>query len=189
MDLVRSVARPMLASTFVVGGYGVLKDPASRVPVAEKVARPIADALPIDLPDDTEQLVKINAAVQVGAGVLLALGKFPRLSSVALAASLAPTTAAGHRFWEVDDQATRSQQLIHFCKNVSMLGGLLIAAADTGGRPSVPYRAGVAARRARDKADKAAARSAAAAAKAQARASRSAARGVGAVSAALPVGG
>ena len=57
-----------------------------------------------------------------------------------LAATLVPTTAAGHRFWEEQDPAERAQQRIHFFKNVSMLGGLIIAAGDTEGQPGVVWR-------------------------------------------------
>ncbi|MFL6124883.1 DoxX family protein, partial [Actinophytocola sp.] len=77
---------------------------------------------------------------QVAAGVALGLGKFPRLSALVLAASLAPTTMAGHRFWEHDDTADRAAQRIHFLKNVGLIGGLLIAAADTHGKPSLSWR-------------------------------------------------
>ena len=66
-----------------------------------------------------------------------------------LAASLVPTTAAGHRFWEVEDTQDRTQQQLHFFKNVSMLGGLIIAAGDTDGKPGVAWRARHAARDAR----------------------------------------
>jgi hypothetical protein len=72
--------------------------------------------------------------------VLLGLGRFPRLSALALAATLVPTTLAGHRFWEAEDDAGRTQQQIHFLKNLSMLGGLLIAADDTGAAPSLLWR-------------------------------------------------
>ena len=66
-----------------------------------------------------------------------------------LAASLVPTTAAGHRFWEESDPAQRANQRIHFFKNVSMLGGLMIASVDTEGKPGVAWRARRAARDAR----------------------------------------
>ena len=86
-------------------------------------------------------LVKIDAGVKIVAGTMLAFGKFPRLASTALAASLIPTTLAGHRFWEEDDPEVRAQQQIHFLKNLGLLGGLLIASADTQGRPSIGWRA------------------------------------------------
>ncbi|MCA1692575.1 MAG: DoxX family protein [Actinobacteria bacterium] len=99
----------------------------------------LADTLPV--PEDTEQLVKVNACVQVGAGILLALGRFPRLAAAALAGSLVPTTLAGHRFWEEQDPNRKRQQQTHFLKNVSLLGGLLHAVFDTEGDPSLRWRA------------------------------------------------
>jgi putative oxidoreductase len=154
MTVTRLIARPMLATMFVVGGLDSLRNAKEKadaaavvtdrvVPLAEKVA----PQLPI--PSDPATLVRLNGAAQVAAGLLLATGKAPRLSSTVLAATLVPTTAAGHRFWEVEDPAQRAGQKVHFFKNVSMLGGLMIAAVDTEGRPGVAWRARRAARDAR----------------------------------------
>ena len=77
------------------------------------------------------------------------MGRLPRLSALAIAATLVPTTLAGHRFWEAEDDKDRAQQRIHFLKNVSMFGGLLIAAGDTAGRPSLAWRGRHAAKTAR----------------------------------------
>ncbi len=74
------------------------------------------------------------------------MGWWPRLSAAVLAGTLVPTTLAGHRFWEIEDKQERAQQRIHFLKNVTMLGGLLIAAADTAGDPSLAWRGRHAAR-------------------------------------------
>ena len=137
--LVRRLARPMLASVFVYGAVTTLRNPVPQLPAAERVAPPVAEHVP-GLSTDTMDLVRINAAVQLGAGLLLATGRLPRLAALALAGSLVPTTLAGHRFWEETDAQTRRNQLIHFIKNVSILGGLLVAAADTGGRPSLRWR-------------------------------------------------
>ena len=131
----RALVRPLLAAPFVLGGIRVLRAPKDVAPIAEDVALPIADA--VGLPKDAETLVKVNAGVQLGAGALLAFGIFPRVASVALAATLVPTTAAGHRFWEEKDSSKKMEQLTHFAKNAGLLGGLLIAALDTGSRPSV----------------------------------------------------
>ncbi len=140
MTLVRRLARPCLAAMFVTGGADALKNPAPRVPAAEDVANRIAAKVPW-LPQDTTTLVEINAAVQVGAGLMLATGRLPRLSASLLAGSLVPTTLAGHRFWEATEPTVRAQQRLHFFKNLSMLGGLMLAAVDTEGRPGVAWRA------------------------------------------------
>ena len=147
MSLTRRIARPLLSAAFVTGGIDTLRKPAPRVEMAEPVASQVADPLP--LPDDTEQLVKINAGVQVGAGLLLAIGRLPRLAAAALAASLVPTTLAGHRFWEEQDEAAKAQQQVQFVKNLGLLGGLLLAMFDTEGAPSLGWRARHAGRRVR----------------------------------------
>jgi len=127
----------MLGGIFIYGGLDALRQPETKVAKAETV---VSDA-PLSGDFDTKNLVRINGAVQVGAGAALSLSFFPRVAALVLAASLVPTTAAGHRFWEADDEASRSQQTIHFLKNVAIVGGLIFAATDTGGRPSVPWRA------------------------------------------------
>jgi len=146
MTLSRLLARPMLASMFVVGGANSLKSASGEADAAEPVTDPIVTFLQkvapqVPIPSDPTTLVRINGAAQVLAGLALATGRVPRLSSAVLAASLIPTSAAGHRFWEEQDPAARSAQRIHFFKNVSMLGGLVIAAGDTDGKPGVAWRA------------------------------------------------
>jgi putative oxidoreductase len=147
MSITRKVARPMMAAMFIHGGLDAFKNPESKKEKAETVAPAIADKL--GLPDDTVTLVRVNGAVMMGAGALLALGWFPRLAATALAGTLVPTTVAGHRFWEETDKQVKAQQMTQFLKNVSMLGGLIIAATDTAGKPSLGWRARRAASRAR----------------------------------------
>ena len=138
MSLVRRVARPMLAAMFVVGGLDQLKHPGAKA----KAARPLLDqATKAGLPDDPELLVRANGVAMVGGGALLATGHVPRLASMVLAGSLVPTTLAAHAFWTESDPQTRAQQKIQFLKNLGLLGGVLLAAVDTDGRPSLAYRA------------------------------------------------
>ena len=151
MMVVRRIARPMVATMFIMGGLDSLRHPESKASAAAKVGPDLAEKAPVDLTTDPTELVKINGAVQVAAGSMLAIGKLPRLSALALAGSLVPTTAAGHRFWEESDPQAKQQQQIHFFKNVSMLGGLLLAAVDTGGKPSLGWRARRAAKEAKKK--------------------------------------
>jgi len=129
----------MLSSMFIAGGIDAVNNPQPKVPKAEKVAPALAE--PLGLPEDSVTLVRINGAVQVGAGILLALGWVPRVAASALAASLVPTTWAGHRFWEETDKQARAAQRIHFLKNTAMLGGLILAATDREGRPFLSWRA------------------------------------------------
>ncbi len=130
----------MLAGIFIVQGYDTFRHPEKVAPRAEPVVRPLAERFPSAVPAKTEDAVRLNGAVQMAAGACLAAGWFPRLAALTLAGTLVPTTAAGHRFWEAED-ADRAQQRIHFLKNLSMFGGLLIAAGDTSGQPSLAWRA------------------------------------------------
>jgi uncharacterized membrane protein YphA (DoxX/SURF4 family) len=165
----------MLASIFIAEGIDSLLHPDTKAPAAEAVVRPLAEQVPV-VPDQVEQAVRLNGAVQVVAGSLLAIGRFPRLSAAALAASLIPTSYAGHRFWESDDKQERAQQKIHFLKNVTILGGLLIAAGDTAGNPSVAWRSRHAARTVKREAALTAKSVQAASAKAEAQAAKAAAK-------------
>lgn len=146
MTVTRLIARPMLASMFVAGGINTLRNveaaAAVAKPVTDKVvpmAQKVAPEAPI--PTDERTWVRVNAGIHIVAGLALATGRAPRLSSLALAATLVPTTVAGHRFWEESESGQKGAQQIHFFKNLSMLGGLLIAGMDTEGRPGVAWRA------------------------------------------------
>lgn len=140
MNLLRLVARPMLSAIFVSGGAQQLTDPASHVARARDVTEPLLDT-PAAPEVSSVELVQLNGLAQVLGGLLLATGRLPRLAALLLAGSLVPTTLAAHRFWEEDDPDTRQRQQVHFLKNVSLLGGLLIATTDRRGEPSLAWRA------------------------------------------------
>ncbi len=152
--MIRLIARPMLASAFVVGGVNALKNTEASAARARKVTDRLVPLLQraapgAPIPQDPKTLVRINAIAQIGAAAALATGRSPRLSSTVLAATLVPTTLAGHRFWEESDPAVKNNQRLHFFKNVSMLGGLLLAGVDTEGKPGLAWRASHAASTAR----------------------------------------
>jgi uncharacterized membrane protein YphA (DoxX/SURF4 family) len=139
--LLRRIARPLLAGIFISGGIAALRDPEGHAKLAAETLDKVTGLAPVDEVPSNVTLVRVDAAVKVGAGALLATGKAPRLAAGALAASLVPTTMAGHRFWEVNDPNQRMDQQVHFLKNLALLGGLMLASADTEGKPSMAYRA------------------------------------------------
>lgn len=144
MTVTRLIARPLLASMFVVGGINALRNAEAMAPKAAKVTDkivPKAQEAGAPIPTNAVTLVRANAAVHIVGGLALATGRAPRLSAGILAASLLPTTAAGHAFWEETDPAAKGNQQVHFFKNVSMFGGLLLAAVDTDGKPGLAWRA------------------------------------------------
>jgi putative oxidoreductase len=150
MTPVRSTARALLATSFISGGIRAMLHPDASVPAAT----PLVDRLAPHLkriapwaPTDPASLVRVNAGVQVAGGLLLASGRAPRLAAAALAAALVPRTLADNAFWRADDPAERRAQRGEFLKSLGLLGGLLLAAVDTEGRPGLRWRAGHAADR------------------------------------------
>jgi putative oxidoreductase len=142
MKPVRSAARAMLASIFVISGARTLIDPDSKVAAAKRVTDrvgPMLEKVDPRLPTDARTLVRLKAGADVAAGLLLASGRFTRPAAFVLAANLVPTTFAGHPFWTLP-QPERAAHESHFLKNLGLLGGLLLAAADTQGKPGLKYR-------------------------------------------------
>ncbi|MFF3867887.1 DoxX family protein [Micromonospora sp. NPDC001898] len=144
MKPVRSLARVMLSGVFVVSGARNLQNPGRLVPAAKPVTDrvgPLIQQVSPRIPTDTETLVRINSATQLIGGLMLATGKFTRPVALVLAGTLVPTTVAGHPFWQ-GEPAERAQHQTQFMKNLGLLGGLLLAAADTEGKPGLRWRAG-----------------------------------------------
>ncbi len=148
--LIRRIARPLLATAFVATGVDTLRNSKTSADAARPLLDASRDRLPDDmsarLPDDAETLVKVNAAVQIGGGLLLATGKAPRLASLALAVTLVPANLGSNAFWNQTDPQRRAQERTEFLTGLSLLGGLLIAAVDTEGKPSLGWRGRRAAR-------------------------------------------
>jgi uncharacterized membrane protein YphA (DoxX/SURF4 family) len=143
--VVRRIARPLLGAAFVSTGVDALRDVGTRAEHASRFG--------VGQPDT---VARANAGVQIGGGLLLALGRFPRLSALALAATVVPEAVTGHAFWEQSDKHEKSLQRALFFKDIGLLGGLVVAIADTGGRESVPHEA----RRTAEKASRKAAKQA-----------------------------
>lgn len=137
--IVRRIARPMLASVFIAAGVDALRNPGDR----SKRAAELLDTVsaPPTVQEDPDLFVRVNGAALVGGGALLATGRMPRLASTLLAASIVPTTAIEHAFWDETDPAQRAQSRSLFLKNVGLLGGLLLASVDTAGKPGLAWRA------------------------------------------------
>ena len=139
MSLVRRVARPMIASIFLIQGLDAFRHPA---PLAKRSSPLLDKAIPaLGLPNDKELLVRANGVTQMVGGVMLATGFLPRLGALAIASSLVPTTLAGHPFWKEEEPQQRKTQRIQFLKNMAMMGGVLLAAVDTAGKPGLAWRA------------------------------------------------
>lgn len=124
----RLAARILTGSTYALLGFDAARAPGARVEQAAPMLARLRSLGP--LPAEDELIVRANGAVQILGGTMMVLGKAQRLSALAVAGSMIPTTVAGHGFWAVEDQAARKTQRVQFHKNMAMIGGLLFAVLD-----------------------------------------------------------
>ena len=148
--LIRRVARPMLSAVFISRGVDALRSPkpaadATRHTLEELSKLP--DPVGTNVPSNAETVARVNAAVQIGGGLLLATGKLPRVASAALALSVVPGSLGGHAFWNEVDPQRKADERRAFVTDISLIGGLIIAAVDTEGKPSLGWRGRRAARK------------------------------------------
>lgn len=148
--LLRRIARPLLSTVFITQGLESLRRPNAAAdaarPTVEGLKR-LPDPVSTKLPGDAEGLAMATAVVQIGGGALLASGKLPRFASAALACTVIPGNLGAHMFWSETDPERKALKRRAFMSDVSLIGGLIIAAADTAGKPSLGWRGRQAAQR------------------------------------------
>ncbi|MBI3224686.1 MAG: DoxX family membrane protein [Mycolicibacterium cosmeticum] len=151
--LLRRVARPLLSVAFVGQGVETLLDTKS----ASDIVRPTLEGLqtlpePVaqKVPTDAATVARVNAGVQIGAGLLLATGRIPRVASGLLALTVIPGNLGDHMFWNETDPERKAAKRRGFLTDLSLIGGLVLASADTAGKPSLGWRGRRAARRVSD---------------------------------------
>ena len=141
--LIRRVARPMLSAAFIARGVDALRSPKPAADAARPTLEGLSklpDPVGTNVPSNAEMVARVNAGVQIGGGVLLAIGRLPRLASAALALSVVPGSLGGHAFWQETDPQRKAEERRAFLTDVSLIGGLIIAAVDTEGKPSLGWR-------------------------------------------------
>ena len=141
MNLLRMVARPLLAAPFVADGIDAVRDPRSHV-ARIAPARPLIDraASVAGVEADDGRLVAATralGAVTAVAGVGFALGRAPRVCAAVLAVvgapvALAPRTGPAE---EPGRAARRSAAM----RRLALVGGALIASTDRVGAPSASW--------------------------------------------------
>ena len=141
--LIRRIARPMLSAVFISRGVDSLRSPKPAADAARPTLEGLSklpDPVGTNVPSDAEKVARIIAAVQIGGGLLLASGKLPRVASAALALTVVPGSLGGHTFWSETDPQRKADERRAFLTDVSLIGGLIIAAVDTEGKPSLGWR-------------------------------------------------
>ncbi|WAC93743.1 DoxX family membrane protein [Mycobacterium sp. Aquia_213] len=141
--VIRRIARPLLSVAFIGQGVESLLNPKA----AAEAAAPAVDGLQAlpdqvarSIPADPQTFAQITAGVQIGGGLLLATGKMPRVASAVLALTVLPANLGTYSFWNEHDPERKAERRREFLKDLSLLGGLMIASADTAGKPSLGWR-------------------------------------------------
>jgi putative oxidoreductase len=117
------IGRILLATIFVLSGFGKLMAPAATIGYIESSGLPFATLG-----------LAIAIAVELGGGLLLAAGYKTRLVAAVLAGFSVVTGLAFHH--AIGDQ----NQMIHLLKNFAMAGGLLQVVAFGAGAYSIDNR-------------------------------------------------
>lgn len=147
VSLVRLLARPMLASAYIANGVARVKNPkasaGSVAPLLSLVKKNV------DIPVDAETAARIAGGAQVAAGALLAIGRFPRISSTILIGTYV-LDVVGEQMSKGKLDPKEELANGSLLTKTSLLGGALLAAVDTAGRPGLVWRAQHAAEELRD---------------------------------------
>lgn len=122
-SIVPLIGRMMISAIFLVSAYGKIMDPAGAEQYMASMGMPAA------------RLFLIGAIIlELGGGLCVLLGFHARRGAAALIVFLIPVTLIFHT-----DFTDRMQQ-IQFLKNLAVLGGLFMAAANGAGSISLDAR-------------------------------------------------
>lgn len=139
MSFARFLARPMLASSFVLAGLDKLRNADDTATQLSPLLRRAAESLPFQT--NEKVLARVIGGTQVGAGVCFALGKSARLAATVLAVISALNGYVEWRSADITSKGGRDARRKQLLKNISLTGGVLLASVDTNGKPSLAWRA------------------------------------------------
>jgi putative oxidoreductase len=122
------VGRILLAALFIVSGFGKISGYDGTAGYMAAKGLPMVNVL-----------LPLTIALELGGGILLAVGFKARWIALLFFLFLIPTTFIFHAFWGIDPKEAATQQ-INFLKNVSIMGGMLMVFAHGPGAYSVDRR-------------------------------------------------
>jgi putative oxidoreductase len=140
-DIALLIARIGLAAIFLYSGYGKLTNAAGFSTYLVNHGFPAGVSYP---------LAVIAGLFEALGGLSILIGFHARYATLLLALFTLVAALIGHRFWEVADAGQRGNQLIHFWKNMAMIGGFIALYVAGAGAFSVDARRGPEVRRVRD---------------------------------------
>lgn len=141
MSPTRKIARPMLAAYFVADSVDALRRPEAHAERFRNI-QPVLEraGVPPVLSSDAVMLTRVAGAIGAVAGLCLATGRRPRTAALTLALLNIPVTLVNNPVWQATDAEDRREKLLGLLRGLGLGGGLLLAAADRDGKPSVGWR-------------------------------------------------
>jgi len=116
MDIVLLVGRILFVLLFIGSGFNHIANREAMAGYSRQMGLPAP-----------ELLVPLTGVQLLVGSVMVLLGIWPDLGALLLALFLLPTAFIMHAFWKIDDPQARQGDMIHFQKDVALLGASLIA--------------------------------------------------------------
>ncbi|RKT22012.1 putative oxidoreductase [Paraburkholderia sp. RAU2J] len=127
-DAIILVARIVLMVLFVMFGWSKLTGFSGTVAYMTSSGAPVPELSAI-----------IAVIMELGVGIALLVGFFTRPLALLLAVYTLGTAIIGHHYWNMTG-AVQYDNMIHFYKNISIIGGLLLLCVTGAGKYSVDRR-------------------------------------------------
>jgi putative oxidoreductase len=127
-DAVILVARILLMVLFVLFGWSKLTGFSGTVAYMTSTGAPVPELSAV-----------IAVVMEFAVGVALLVGFFTRPLALVLAVYTLGTAFIGHHYWNMTG-AVQYDNMIHFYKNISVIGGLLLLCVTGAGRYSIDRR-------------------------------------------------
>ena len=124
--IVPLVGRTLIGLIFLVAGVRKVMGFAGTVAYLTKLGFPAPEVMAV-----------IALIIEIGGALLLIVGWRTRWAAWLLVLFVVVAAFAAHRFWEISDAGQYSNQMNHFLKNLSIVGGLLYVATFGPGSASV----------------------------------------------------
>lgn len=128
-DVLLLIARILLVALFVLFGWDKFLNFSGTTSYMESVGLPFAT------------LAAGSALImELVVGVAILIGFYTRPLALLLALYTLVTALIGHRYWALADAGLRLDTMIHFYKNISIAGGLLLLCLTGPGKFSLDKR-------------------------------------------------
>jgi uncharacterized membrane protein YphA (DoxX/SURF4 family) len=108
------LGRTLFGGFFALSGINHLKQAEGMASYAASKGVPAA-----------EQAVTVTGLMLLGGGISVIAGVKPRQGLATLITFLVPVSLQMHRFWEESDPPKRQTEMIHFMKNMALVGAAL----------------------------------------------------------------